>query len=83
MRLAAWIAALGATLLPLDLSPLGAGDPPARNEEEGSVSGSLFAMNDIPCLLSALPGDPQLSERQRERLRQVDLHGASDWSIFD
>ncbi len=41
----------------------------------GSVSGSLFAMNDIPYLLSALPGDPSLSERQREELRQVDLHG--------
>ena len=41
----------------------------------GSVSGSLFAMNDVPYLLSALPGDPPLSERQREELRQVDLHG--------
>jgi len=30
----------------------------------------------IPYLLSALPGDPPRSERQREALRQVDLHGA-------
>jgi hypothetical protein len=42
----------------------------------GSVSGSLFAMNDVPYLLSALDGDPQLSERQRQRLRQVDERGA-------
>jgi hypothetical protein len=43
---------------------------------QGSVSGSLFAMNDIPYLLSALPGDPRLTERQLEALRRVDLHGA-------
>lgn len=42
----------------------------------GSVSGSLFTMNDIPYLLSALDGDPQLSDRQWQRLRQVDQHGA-------
>ena len=47
-----------------------------RGMLQGSVSGSLFAMNDVPYLLSVLPGDPMLSERQREALRQVDLHGA-------
>jgi len=46
---------------------------------QGSVSGSLFAMNDVPYLLSVLPGDPRLSERQRERLREVDVHGAAPY----
>jgi hypothetical protein len=58
---------------------------------QGSVSGSLFAMNDIPYLLSVLPGDPPLSDRQRAALRAVDVHGAppyeppaSDWqSAYD
>ena len=58
---------------------------------QGSVSGSLFAMNDVPYLLSVLPGDPQLSMRQREALRQVDQKGAAarpavelDWqSAYD
>ncbi len=50
-----------------------------RGMLQGSVSGSLFAMNDIPYLLCVLPGDPQLNERQREALRQVDLHGAADY----
>ena len=50
-----------------------------RGMLQGSVSGSLFAMNDIPYLLCFLPGDPQLNERQREALRQVDLHGAADY----
>lgn len=57
----------------------------------GSVSGSLFAMNDIPYLLAALEADPQWSDRQRERLRQIDEHGATptrlprlDWqSAYD
>jgi hypothetical protein len=62
-----------------------------RGMLQGSVSGSLFAMNDIPYLLSVLPGDPPLSDRQRAALRAVDVHGAppyeppaSDWqSAYD
>jgi len=42
---------------------------------------SLFAMNDIPYLLSVLPGDPTLSERQREALRQVELHGVPAYQL--
>ncbi len=58
-------------------NPLFYGGP--RGMLRGSVSGSLFAMNDIPYLLSVLPGDPPLTERQREALRQVDLEGGPDY----
>jgi len=58
---------------------------------QGSVSGSLFTMNDIPYLLSALPGDPRVSDQQREVMRQIDANGAAvrpplvlDWqSAYD
>jgi hypothetical protein len=36
-------------------------------------------MNDIPYLLSVLPGDPQPGARQREALRRVDLHGVPEY----
>jgi hypothetical protein len=42
----------------------------------GSVSGSLFGMNDMPYMLSVLPGDPPLSERQWQSIRSVDRNGA-------
>jgi hypothetical protein len=46
-----------------------------RGMLRGSVSGSLFAMNDIPYLLSALGGDPPLTGEQRPALRRVDENG--------
>ncbi|NUQ65458.1 MAG: hypothetical protein HUU20_23565, partial [Pirellulales bacterium] len=57
----------------------------------GSVSGSLFVMNDVPYLLSVLEGDPQLSDRQWQNVLQVDRQGGAltgppelDWqSAYD
>jgi hypothetical protein len=54
-------------------NPLFYGGP--RGMLRGSVSGALFTMNDIPYALSALDGDPSLTEKQWEALRQVDENG--------
>lgn len=60
-------------------NPLFYGGP--RGMLQGSVSGSLFAMNDVPYLLSAVSGDPPINDRHLRRLQQVDQHGASDYQM--
>jgi hypothetical protein len=46
-----------------------------RGMLRGTVSGALFVMNDLCYLLSVLNGDPKLSARQWETIRQVDRNG--------
>jgi hypothetical protein len=71
--LAAWASASPYVTQVVPHNPLVYGGP--RGMLRGSVSGSLFAMNDIAYALSALDHDPELTEKQREALRQVDENG--------
>jgi len=46
-----------------------------RGMLQGSVTGALFIMNDIPYLLTALDADPELTDGQWEHIRSIDEQG--------
>jgi hypothetical protein len=48
-----------------------------RGMLRGSVAGSLFNMNDIPYMLNAFSGDPELNESQKEDIDRIDSQGDS------
>jgi len=54
-----------------------------RGMLRGSVAGSLFTMNDIGYLLTALDGDPELTESQWEDVKRIDEEGGRFYSVPD
>ena len=49
----------------------------------GSVAGSLFTMNDIAYLLTALDSDPELTDSQWEDIKRIDEKGGRFYSVPD
>jgi hypothetical protein len=48
-----------------------------RGMLRSSVAGSLFMMNDIPYLLTALESEPKLTEKQWENIKRIDEEGGA------
>lgn len=52
----------------------------SRGMLRGSVSGSLFFMNDLTCMMNALDGDPELSPEVQAEIARLDAEGGAPYT---